>query len=340
MTAMYPLLLTPILKPKVWGGTRLAKLGKPLPAGVAVGESWELADLATTSASGGGGDAAQSVIENGALKGQTLHDAMNQWGERLLGKTKPTPTGHFPLLAKFLDAREHLSVQVHPSQNYARAHSDAHLKTECWTIVDAVPGSKLFVGIRPGVTRDMLAAHIQGGTVAEDLIAIDARVGDTHLLPSGTCHALGAGVLVAEVQTPSDTTFRVYDWTAEYNRPQRELHIEQALECIDFGQAPAPARLEPGQQEGRVVTTEYFTLDEVLVNCQLKSVAHSGAGAEGDRPVVLMVLSGFGSVQHTTGGIEEVGFRPGTTLLVPASIAKQCQIAAGPQTRILRATVL
>jgi mannose-6-phosphate isomerase len=191
------------------------------------------------------------------------------------------------------------------------------------------------VGIKPGVTREALAEHIASGTVAEDLIALDARIGDTHLLPSGTCHALGAGVLVAEVQTPSDTTFRVYDWTAEYNRPQRELHIEQALECIDFASAPAPARLEPGQQEGRLVSTEFFTLDEVLVNCQIKPAAHSG-----DHPVVLMVISGMGSVQHSSGGFEEVGFRPGSTLLLPASIAAECQIAAGPQTRILRATVL
>jgi len=336
MTTPYPLRFVPILKEKVWGGRRLEKLGKALPPQVGVGESWELADLGATSPGGGGGDAARSVIANGPLAGQTLHDAMKAWGARLMGKAAPTPEGNFPLLVKFLDAREHLSVQVHPSPEYVRSHPDAHLKTECWTVIDAQPGSKLFVGLKPGLTPDALASHINDGSVADDLIAIEARIGDTHLLPSGTCHALGAGILVAEVQTPSDTTFRVYDWTREYGRPQRELHIEQALACIDFGNAPAPSRLDDHAPEGRIVTTEFFTLDQIRMSCQVRPVASNDA----QRPVVLIVISGQGEVRDQTNRFEPVGFEPGATLLLPAELVPTCQIAAGPGTNLLRATLV
>ncbi|MFG0260002.1 MAG: type I phosphomannose isomerase catalytic subunit, partial [Phycisphaerales bacterium JB041] len=252
MTDPYVLTFEPILKAKVWGGRRLERLGKPLPAGVDVGESWEIADLASTSAGGGGGDAARSVISNGPLAGRTLHEAMDLWGERLLGRAARSAAGGFPLLVKFLDAREHLSVQVHPSPEYARAHPDAHLKTECWYVVDAEPGSVIYKGVRPGVTRTDFERALragQGGGVVELLDAVPALVGDCHNLPSGTLHALGAGVLVAEVQTPSDTTFRVYDWAAEFGRAGRELHVEQALACIDFSPAAAGVRGSHGGSE-------------------------------------------------------------------------------------------
>ncbi len=207
----YVLTFEPILKEKVWGGRRLGGLGKALPAGAMVGESWEVADLASTSEGGGGGGAARSVIREGALAGRTLHDAMRLWSPWLMAD------GGFPLLVKFLDAREHLSVQVHPSPEYARAHPDAHLKTECWYVMEAVPGSVIYKGVKPGVTRERFEAALRAGRgegVVELLDAVPAIVGECHNLPSGTVHALGAGVLVAEVQTPSDTTFRVYYWGA------------------------------------------------------------------------------------------------------------------------------
>ena len=125
---------------------------------------------------------------------------------------------------------DNLSVQVHPDDAYVRRHPEARLKSEAWHILDAQPGSVIYAGLKPGVDRDSFAQAIEDGTVVDKLVAIPAVPGECHYLPSGTCHALGAGVLVAEVQTPSDTTFRVWDW----GRTSRELHIEQALECIDF----------------------------------------------------------------------------------------------------------
>ena len=305
MTDPYVLTFAPILKAKVWGGRRLAQLGKALPPGVDVGESWEIADLASTSAGGGGGDAARSVISNGPLAGKTLCEAMTLWGGALLGDASPSEAGGFPLLVKFLDAREHLSVQVHPSPEYARAHPDAHLKTECWYVVDAEPGSVIYKGVKPGVTRADFERALrtgQGEGVVELLDAVPAVVGACHNLPSGTVHALGAGVLVAEVQTPSDTTFRVYDWAAEYGRAGRELHVEQALACIDFSPASAGVRGSAAGSE-TLVTTPFYTVRRVC----------GGLWAGDGACSVVMALEGETAVGPCT-------LRPGGVALVPACL--------------------
>ncbi len=329
MHTPYPLVFEPILMPKVWGGRRLERFGKALPPGQLIGESWELADLGTTSASGGGGGAARSVIANGPLAGQTLHDALTAWDTRLVGSTALSRHGGFPLLVKFLDARENLSVQVHPSPAYAATHPDAHLKTESWFILDAAPGSVIYKGIRQGVTREDFARHIQDGTVVNDLIAVPAVPGECHNLPSGTCHALGAGVLVAEVQTPSDTTFRVFDW----GRVGRELHVEQSLECIDFGPAPAAARLEPDSRGGKLVTTEFFELS--VFKPRGKEV--SGKEAFGGRCACVMTLKGSLTLHPEHGAA--VDLPAGRTGLVPAAISGTTRVRSTPDATFVVATL-
>lgn len=319
MTRPYPLVFRPILLSKVWGGDRLARFGKDVRPGDTIGESWEVADLAATSASGAGGGPQRSVIVNGALAGKTLADAAALWGADLLGPAA-APGGGFPLLVKFLDARENLSVQVHPSPAYAASHPGAHLKTECWYILDAAPGSVIYKGVKPGVTRDAFAAHIADGTVVNDLVAVPAVPGECHNLPSGTCHALGAGVLVAEVQTPSDTTFRVYDW----GRSGRALHLAESLECIHWGQAPRALRLRSaGGAPGEDLRTEFF------------HVGHAGLSNGAERPVaadgsctVLMVLAGEGSLYAQGGEFSPLDLRVGMTVLVPACLAHDATIAA------------
>ncbi|HLO40543.1 MAG TPA: type I phosphomannose isomerase catalytic subunit [Phycisphaerales bacterium] len=320
----YPIILEPILMEKVWGGSRLARLGKKVPAGRMVGESWELCDFGATSVSGGGGSAARSLIANGPLAGLTIHDALEFWGAGLLGDASPTAEGNVPLLIKFLDARENLSVQVHPSRAYAHGNPKAHLKTECWIILDAEPGSVIYKGIRPGVTPEAFGRHIVEGTVVDDMMAFPAVVGECHNLPSGTCHALGAGVLVAEVQTPSDTTFRVHDW----GRVGRELHIEQALACIEFGPAPAATRFAGGEGSARLVTTEYFTVDRV----RTAGVINAGGGMS-----AWMVLDGAGRVEFGDVGIEVT---MGQTFVVPAACAADARIAARGMIDVLCARVV
>lgn len=298
--APYPLVFEPILKEKVWGGSRLRDLGKSIPEGVRIGESWELADLQSTSVSGGGGGDARSRIVNGGLAGRTLADAMALWDHDLLGPARPTAQGGFPLLVKFLDARENLSVQVHPSPGYAAAHPECHLKTECWYIVEADAGAELYVGLTPGLTREALAGKVEDGSLVNDLIAVPAVPGDCHTLPSGTCHALGAGVLVAEIQTPSDTTFRIHDW----GRAGRELHVQAALECIDLGPAP------PARRGYTLAETEFFSVFEWRLGSQPCPRAIPEAGPA--PAMVLMALDGGLN-------IDGVHVPPGGTALIPSA---------------------
>ncbi|MEX2218950.1 MAG: type I phosphomannose isomerase catalytic subunit [Phycisphaerales bacterium] len=311
----YPLLLEPILMEKVWGGRRLALFGKRLPPEKPIGECWEVADLAGTSPSGGGGQAARSVITGGALAGRTLHDALELWGADLLGPAKPSPDGGYPLLVKFLDARENLSIQVHPSPAYAAAHPGAHLKTECWYILSADPGSVIYKGVRPGITRARFAADIERGAVVDDLTAVPAIPGECHTLPSGTVHALGTGVLVAEVQTPSDTTFRVFDW----GRAGRELHIAEALECIDFAPAPPATRWDALESRARGTTlakTPSFTVAEV------ETRDHAGEACD-----VLIAIRGRGRIAPAPrAAFPPIDLAPGATIVFPRALDGQWSV--------------
>lgn len=331
MTAAYPLVLKPIFKEKVWGGRALERLGKSLPTGAMVGESWELADLDSTSADGGGGGAERSIITNGPLAGKTVHDALRAWGPALLGDPLAAAT-NVPLLVKYLDARENLSVQVHPSRAYAAAHAGAHLKTESWYILGAEPGAVIYKGLRAGVTRAEFERKLRAGeSIVSDLIAVPVRAGDVHHLPSGTCHALGAGVLVAEVQTPSDTTFRVYDW----GRSGRKLHIDEALECIDFG---PPARIEPIRARDdaprtELVRTESYTLSELRVP-SAGGVAIDSRG----RAAVLMCVRGSAMLRSIRAEFEEIELAAGVTVLLPAACA-EVELAARDGAGVLEARV-
>lgn len=329
--APYPLTFKPMLYEKVWGGRALAAIGKHLPkAAAAYGESWELADMPSTSASGAGGGAARSIIDSGPLAGQSLNEAMRLWGADLLGKAKPTPEGNFPLLVKFIDAADNLSVQTHPSPAYAKAHPQAHLKTECWFILDCEPGAMIYKGIKLGVSPEQFAAHINDGTVINDLIETAAVPGTCHTLPSGTCHALGAGVLVAEVMTPSDTTFRVFDW----GRTGRQLHIQESLECIDFGAGPRGSRITDGEDKKRVCDTEFFAID-----CHQPLPGQRLPVGNGLSCVVLIGLAGQGRLSSNESAFETIELQVGSTVLVPAALATSCTIAAGDGLRLLRVTL-
>ncbi|MEM7628997.1 MAG: type I phosphomannose isomerase catalytic subunit [Planctomycetota bacterium] len=337
-----PFVLSPILKPKVWGGRRLARFAKALPPeggpDAMIGESWELADLDSTSAGGGGGEAAHSTIATGAMAGHTIRDAVRAWGGDLLGDASPTASGGFPLLVKYLDAREHLSVQVHPSPAYAAAHADAHLKTESWYVLaaeasvlaDGTPIEPvLYKGVREGVTPDVFASLVAEGRAGEAMVAEPAVPGTCHTLPSGTLHALGAGVLVAEVQTPSDTTFRVYDWQREYARPDRELHLERAMRCIEWGAAPGGLSARAEDARGVVAATPFYELCELRGHCEEKALAPIAAG----RCAVLMLVGGMGGeLASASGAFQGASMGVGATAVIPASCASDTVLRAGPGT--------
>ncbi len=289
-----PIVLEPIVHPRAWGS-----------------ELWLLADLPPNVANG------RSRIVRGAHAGRTLHELLadSQVRAQVLGRASLAEHGGFPLLVKILDAREDLSVQVHPSAAYAARHRGAHVKSEMWLVLDAAPGAHIYRGIRHGIGRDDLERLIRADRAIDAMLVIDARPGDCIYLPSGTCHALGAGIRVAEVQTPSDTTFRVWDWGR--HDPKRPLHIEQALECMSFGSdqhldaPPPPAPIEAeGTRIETLVRTPDFSVERISVSPGA-TFHQRGSGT----PVAWTILD---------GGIDILGTGPveaPATILLPADRA-------------------
>ena len=211
----------PHLLPKVWGGRRLSQLNRLLPEDQSYGESWEISDHASHS----------SVISHGTFAGRTLRNLMQSHRSSLLGDDSEADV--FPLLVKFLDADDWLSVQVHPDdENVKTLLPGEGGKTEAWLVLDAEPESKIFAGLKSGVGEKEIRDALKKGNVEECLCTFTPKAGDCLFLPAGTVHAVGGGVLMAEVQQTSDATFRLFDW----NRGGRELHLEQSMQAIDWNQ--------------------------------------------------------------------------------------------------------
>ena len=333
---LYPLHFEPIYLNKIWGGRRLEQLGRSLPgdASTHIGESWELADLPGGSNADGNNRDQRSVVSNGPFAGQTLRDLIEEMGPRFMGRLQPTEAGDFPILVKYIDAREHLSVQVHPSPAYAAEHDDASLKSEAWYVVATEPGSCIYKGVNENVTPEQFraAAATEKTEDLEPLLRkVPARIGDCHYLPSGLCHALGAGVMVAEVQMPSDTTFRVHDWGRG-----RATHLDKAMECIRFGDQDAGTTEKRSHIAGifttvsRLVSCEHFRIEKVRM---VESYEHE---IPYDQPTVWMVLEGEGTI--TCGrGVEPVRFEAGETMLIPANL-EEARVALHKDTVWLEVT--
>lgn len=295
---MYPLKFKAIFKERIWGGQKLKEVfGKELPAEKRIGESWELADLPED----------KTEIINGPLAGETIASAITKFGIAITGQADYQPP--FPLLLKFLDSHDKLSVQVHPDQQTCRRLGSGDPKTECWYIIDAVEGAVIYKGLKPGVTRQSLAEAIKAGTVEELLETVAVKPGECHLLPAGTAHACGAGLVVFEIQTPSDTTYRIFDWNrVDEAGKGRDLHIEQALESIHFDLSSDELTVKT---EGRLVDCEYFKVDKY---CQAKD---SETPLQMSKMRTISILAGSGTIQAGDGF--SVEFKIGDTLLIPAS---------------------
>lgn len=318
--SLYPLKFKPRFVEKMWGGRKIETvLGKGLPPDKPIGESWELYDF-PPGVIDESVDWVSSEIANGPFAGRTLHWLMGEFGKDLLGNVQACgPHNQFPILIKFLDAREDLSVQVHPDCDYANRHPDACLKNEAWYVLQSDPGARILKGVRRGTTRDDFWRAVKTGTVEQHLNMVRVKPGAAYYLPSGTVHALGAGTLVAEVQTPSDTTFRVYDFNRtdpSTGRP-RMLHLEQALECIDFsGREPNQPRSHVAglfTTVSRLVTAEQFKMEKVRMTEGVEEPVPY------DQPVVWIVLEGQAEVR-VGGGKEPTRFGPGETVLLPAAM--------------------
>jgi mannose-6-phosphate isomerase len=291
-----PLRFRPIYQERVWGGRRLAELyDRELPAGAPIGESWELVDRPD----------AQSLVAAGEFAGRTLGEL---WTDHrgLFGSRAAHLSGRFPLLIKLLDAREMLSVQVHPPPALAPSLA-GEPKTETWFVADAAPGAHLLVGLGAGVTRAAFERALDaGGDVAAMLNRLDVSPGDSILIPSGRVHAIGPGNVILEIQQNSDTTYRVFD----FNRPgldgrPRELHRNQSLASIDFDDIE-PTLAPPGDG-GAAVSSAFFELVHTTID-GAQEIAPAG------EMVVVCVLAGHAICAGTT-------LHPGDLALVPAGPA-------------------
>jgi mannose-6-phosphate isomerase len=305
---LYPLRFEPIYQYRLWGGRRLASLlSAPLPGDGPIGEAWVLSDRSDH----------QSQIANGPLKGQTLGQVMKQFPESLMGKLSSHFT-RFPLLLKFLDAHEMLSVQVHPSD----AHPDLipagdTAKTEAWVVVEAEKGSHIYAGLKSSTTPGSLSESLKDGTIAERLVNISPKPGDAVFIPAGTVHTLGNDVVVFEVQQNSDVTYRLYDWghIDSVTKDLRPLQVDQALACIDFGSrnsglvTPRAETTMPVERE-RLFDCAAFLLWRVRGQDQFTV----GAIAE---PHVLVGIEGSGRIMHD-GTPYAVG--KGDVWLLPAEV--------------------
>jgi mannose-6-phosphate isomerase len=329
MTPLYPFKFRPILKRYLWGGRRLGEvLGKPLGEGHDYAESWEIADHAS----------GQSIVTNGPLAGRSLGELVADRGGELLGRHAAGSSNEqprFPLLFKFLDCHRDLSVQVHPDDAAAAQLDPPDLgKTEAWVILDAQPGSRVYAGLKFGFDRAALAREVARGRTELCLNSFEPRVGDCIFIPAGTVHALGAGLLVAEIQQASDTTYRLFDWNrvAPDGQP-RPLHVEQALDAIDYSAhivQPSQSHATDRPHAQRLVACDKFVLDRWRIDA-LDTLATDG------RFHILSVLAGelyvsVAGVEASRGNTtsDEVSIFSliaGQTLLVPASV-DQLTVAA------------
>ena len=306
-----PISFEPIFMERIWGGRRLqSEFGKTLPPETRIGEAWEISDR----------PAAQSVVRSGPLRGKTLHDLWLTEREQIFGDVPAS--ARFPLLIKLLDAREKLSLQVHPPEEVAnKLGSDA--KTEFWYIAAADEGAELYVGLRSATSPDEFKTALQHGRAADYVHTIGVKSGDAMFLPSGRFHAIGGGNLIVEIQQNSDTTYRVFDWNRrdETGKP-RQLHIDQALQCIDF----ADCRPELVKPQG-----------ETLVRHELFEVQKW----ELSRRREILGRGQFAIVFCLTGAIRcgALKFNKGEFILVPARAQDRELEPIGDGTTILRITI-
>jgi mannose-6-phosphate isomerase len=305
---LYPLQFEPIYQYRLWGGRRLADLlTTPLPRDGPVGEAWLLSDR----------DDHQSHVGNGPLKGRTISQLMEQFPEQMLGKLAPR-FRRFPLLLKFLDAREMLSVQVHPTKvNTNLLPAGETAKTEAWVVLEAATRSRIYAGLKPGTTAAGLRRAITNGAVTDDLVWFTPKPGDAVFLPAGTVHSLGGDVVVFEIQQNSDVTFRLYDWAhvdAKTGQP-RSLQVDKAIACIDFTQG-AVGLVTPVVETTAPVERERLFHCEDFLLWRLRGASPFTVGTAGE-PRVLVCIEGAGHLEHG-GTTHAVG--KGDVFVLPAAI--------------------
>ena len=305
---LYPLKFEPVYKNMIWGGRNIEKKFKRyIPEGT-IGESWEVCCRSD----------GMSVISNGYLKDSTLSSVIDKYKEHLLG-TRVYNTSYkvFPLLIKIIDANDNLSVQVHPDDEYAFKKSGENGKTEMWYVIDAKPGAKLVYGLKNNITKHDFTKAISNNNIENTLNEVEVHKGDVFYIPAGTVHAILDGILIAEIQQNSNTTYRVSDWNrVDSSGKSRELHLCNALEVINFNSmgifVPDDTIYDFGTYKLKTLSKNaYFTTEEILLNGKYRAVTDNFSF------FIYMVIEGYGQIKYNDG-IENIS--SGDTIMIPATL--------------------
>ncbi|WP_420644477.1 type I phosphomannose isomerase catalytic subunit [Candidatus Leptofilum sp.] len=324
---LYPLLFEPVLKDYIWGGRNLEKLGRKLPAEGVIAESWEIA----------GHEDGTTRVANGRFAGKLLAELHQELGLDLIGSRSAwaQERGKFPLLIKLLDANRPLSVQVHPQDDYALENEGNELgKTEMWVVLQAKPGAEVILGVSHAISQDEFRVAIKSNQLEPHLHRIQVKAGDHICVPAGSLHAIMDGLLIAEIQQNSNTTYRVYDWgrVGADGRP-RSLHVDKALDVINFEQIapkicpPEPISDENGVRRSLLCQNEYFVTERV----EMAAGSTFSGNCTGETMEIWGVMEGVVSVNDLV--LTAVRF-----VLLPAAMGKFAIIAQSSAT-LLRSYV-
>ena len=305
MTSLYPLKFKPILKKRVWGGDYLGKyFGKDTTEGNTIGESWEISGVEDNI----------SLVTNGFLEGNNLEEVIEVYMGDLVGdEIYEEFANEFPLLIKLIDAREVLSIQVHPDNKLAKERHHAYGKTEMWYILSKEDESKIYTGFRDGVNRESYLKAIEEGNLPELLNAVDPEEGDVFYIPAGRVHAIGKGIVLAEIQQTSDITYRIYDWerTGLDGKP-REIHTDLSVDAIDF-KTPEYYKTRPVTEINQAINIadfEFFTTNLLRISIETErdyTLTESF--------VILLCTEGKAKIRWYEG---EEDLQKGETILIPA----------------------
>jgi len=305
---LYPIKFKPTFHYRIWAGEKLKTELHKKYSEEKIGESWEISTVPNFV----------SEVENGFLKGKNLKEIIEIYKEELVGKSVWEKFGNeFPLLIKFLDAAEPLSVQVHPNDSYAKEKHNSFGKTEIWYVVDCEENSELIIGIKENISKEEFKKRIENGSLEEILNYVPVKKGDVFFIPAGRIHAIGKGITIAEIQQTSDITYRIYDFNRiDINGKKRDLHIEDAMNVSDFTfiKNTKTDYKEPENSNIEIIKCSYFSINKWNKREDF-SVKFSTNTFR-----ILMITEGKGKIVSESN--EEVLIQKGEVVLIPASLSK------------------
>lgn len=323
MNKLYPLKFKPLLKEKIWGGDKLEnELNKDSEGLKNIGESWEISAIQDEL----------SVVENGFLKDNNIEELIEVYMGDLVGDAVFNKFGvEFPLLIKFIDANEYLSIQVHPDDKMARERHNSYGKTEMWYVVDADEGAELIAGFNQPMDKSKYLQHFGSGTLREVLNFEKVNKGDVFFMPAGRVHATGPGILFAEIQQTSDVTYRIYDWdrVGDDGKP-RELHTELAIDSIDYSHQKEykTKYQEQPNKSSKIVESNFFTTNVIALDAEIERDYQAL-----DSFVIYMCIEGEVELQYDVES-EPIKIKKGETYLVPA-VLKQLFLKPTDKAKLL-----